>query len=43
MCSSDLAKVLGLLGTLRAAVISGVLSYGLAAISVHFLDRKSVV
>ena len=32
------ARVLGLLETVRGAVIAGVLSYGLAAIAVHFLD-----
>jgi serine/threonine protein kinase len=32
------ARVLGLLHTLRGAVTAGVLSYGLAAIAVHFLD-----
>ena len=32
------AKVLGLLHTVRGAVIAGVVSYGLAAITVHFLD-----
>jgi serine/threonine protein kinase len=32
------ARVIGLLNTLRAAVIGGVLSYGLATITVRFLD-----
>jgi hypothetical protein len=35
---SNHARVLGLLQTVRGAVFAGVLSYGLSAIAVHFLD-----